>query len=54
MYVCYQVQGAVFDLPEEIAKNLLSKEMPPGTTITKISKVFIFEKCLVFVNLSHY
>ncbi|KAI7757059.1 hypothetical protein M8C21_021041 [Ambrosia artemisiifolia] len=34
-----KVQGAVFDLPEDIAKNLLSKEMPPGTTITKISKL---------------
>lgn len=35
----YQVQGAVFDLPEEIAKELLNKELPPGNTITKISKV---------------
>lgn len=35
----YQVQGAVFDLPEEIAKELLNKALPPGNTITKISKV---------------
>ncbi|XP_076954111.1 DEAD-box ATP-dependent RNA helicase 3, chloroplastic-like [Bidens hawaiensis] len=34
-----KVQGAVFDLPEDIAKNLLSKEIPPGTTITKINKL---------------
>ena len=35
----YQVQGAVFDLPEEIAKDLLAMELPAGNTITKISKV---------------
>lgn len=34
-----QVQGAVFDLPEEIAKELLNKQLPPGNTISKISKV---------------
>lgn len=34
-----QVQAAVFDLPEEIAKELLSKQTPPGNTITRISKV---------------
>ncbi|KAI3448406.1 hypothetical protein Pfo_005071 [Paulownia fortunei] len=34
-----KVQGAVFDLPEEIAKELLTKELPPGNTITKISKL---------------
>ncbi|KAK4476782.1 hypothetical protein RD792_015942 [Penstemon davidsonii] len=34
-----QIQGAVFDLPEEIAKELLNKELPPGNTITKISKL---------------
>ncbi|GKA43458.1 DEAD-box ATP-dependent RNA helicase 3, chloroplastic-like protein, partial [Tanacetum coccineum] len=34
-----QVQGAVFDLPEEIAKNLLTKDMPPGNTVTKITKL---------------
>ncbi|KAL4377672.1 hypothetical protein GQ457_02G037140 [Hibiscus cannabinus] len=34
-----RVQGAVFDLPEEIAKELLSKELPPGNTISKISKL---------------
>ncbi|KAJ0700293.1 putative RNA helicase transcription factor interactor and regulator CCHC(Zn) family [Helianthus annuus] len=33
------VQGAVFDLPEEIAKNLLNKDLPPGNTITKITKL---------------
>ncbi|TVU44322.1 hypothetical protein EJB05_03758 [Eragrostis curvula] len=33
------VQGAVFDLPEEIAKELLSMELPPGNTITKVSKL---------------
>ncbi|KAJ0916191.1 putative RNA helicase transcription factor interactor and regulator CCHC(Zn) family [Helianthus annuus] len=38
-----KVQGAVFDLPEDIAKNLLSKEIPPGTTITKISKLPVLE-----------
>jgi len=35
----YQVQGAVFDLPEEIAKELLNKQLPPGNTIEKITKV---------------
>ncbi|GMI79412.1 embryo defective 1138 [Hibiscus trionum] len=34
-----RVQGAVFDLPEEIAKELLSKEIPPGNTISKITKL---------------
>lgn len=34
-----RVQGAVFDLPEEIAKNLLSMELPPGNVITKITKL---------------
>ncbi|KAJ0780950.1 putative RNA helicase transcription factor interactor and regulator CCHC(Zn) family [Helianthus annuus] len=38
-----KVQGAVFDLPEDIAKNLLSKEIAPGTTITKISKLPVLE-----------
>lgn len=33
------VQGAVFDLPEEIAKELLNKELPPGNTISKITKL---------------
>ncbi|KAK3148874.1 hypothetical protein QOZ80_3AG0209820 [Eleusine coracana subsp. coracana] len=33
------VQGAVFDLPEEVAKDLLSMELPPGNTITKITKL---------------
>lgn len=38
-----QVQGAVFDLPEEIAKELLNKQLPPGNSITKITKVhFLF------------
>uniref|UniRef100_J3LUD8 RNA helicase n=2 Tax=Oryza brachyantha TaxID=4533 RepID=J3LUD8_ORYBR len=34
-----RVQGAVFDLPEEIAKDLLSMELPPGNTITKVTKL---------------
>ncbi|CAN0897465.1 DEAD-box ATP-dependent RNA helicase 3, chloroplastic [Linum grandiflorum] len=34
-----KVQGAVFDLPEEIAKELLSMELPPGNSISKISKL---------------
>lgn len=34
-----RVQGAVFDLPEEIAKELLTKELPPGNTITKVTKL---------------
>ncbi|PWA82452.1 zinc finger, CCHC-type [Artemisia annua] len=34
-----EVQGAVFDLPEEIAKKLLTMEMPPGNTVTKITKL---------------
>ncbi|CAO2831176.1 unnamed protein product [Amaranthus hypochondriacus] len=32
-------QGAVFDLPEEIAKELLNKEIPPGNTLSKITKL---------------
>ncbi|KAK1280939.1 hypothetical protein QJS04_geneDACA004766 [Acorus gramineus] len=34
-----RVQGAVFDLPEEIAKELLNKEITPGNTISKITKL---------------
>ncbi|XP_017228720.1 DEAD-box ATP-dependent RNA helicase 3, chloroplastic [Daucus carota subsp. sativus] len=34
-----RVQGAVFDLPEEVAKELLEKQIPPGNTITKITKL---------------
>ncbi|GAV90554.1 zf-CCHC domain-containing protein/DEAD domain-containing protein/Helicase_C domain-containing protein/GUCT domain-containing protein [Cephalotus follicularis] len=34
-----RVQGAVFDLPEEIAKELLNMQTPPGNTITKITKL---------------
>ncbi|KAL5580446.1 hypothetical protein UlMin_012888 [Ulmus minor] len=34
-----RIQGAVFDLPEEIAKELLNKQIPPGNTITKITKM---------------
>lgn len=37
--ICCQVVGAVFDLPEEIARELLTKELPAGNTITKITKV---------------
>ncbi|KAL3735432.1 hypothetical protein ACJRO7_024547 [Eucalyptus globulus] len=36
-----RVQVAVFDLPEEIAKELLSQLTPPGNTITRISKVMM-------------
>ncbi|KAB1214956.1 DEAD-box ATP-dependent RNA helicase 3, chloroplastic [Morella rubra] len=34
-----RVQGAVFDLPEEIAKELLNRQPPPGNTISKITKL---------------
>ncbi|KAJ6762461.1 ATP-DEPENDENT RNA HELICASE RHLE-RELATED [Salix purpurea] len=34
-----RVRGALFDLPEEIAKELLNKQLPPGNTITKITKL---------------
>ncbi|KAF3788058.1 DEAD-box ATP-dependent RNA helicase 3 [Nymphaea thermarum] len=34
-----RVQAAVFDLPEEIAKELLEKQIPPGNTLTKITKL---------------
>ncbi|KAF8387572.1 hypothetical protein HHK36_026226 [Tetracentron sinense] len=34
-----RVQGAVFDLPEEIAKELLNKQTPPGNSISKITKL---------------
>ncbi|XP_062081689.1 DEAD-box ATP-dependent RNA helicase 3, chloroplastic-like [Humulus lupulus] len=34
-----RVQGAVFDLPEEVAKELLSRELPPGNTLSKITKL---------------
>lgn len=34
-----RVQGAVFDLPEEIAKELLNKQIPPGNSISKITKL---------------
>ncbi|XP_057439108.1 DEAD-box ATP-dependent RNA helicase 3, chloroplastic [Lotus japonicus] len=34
-----RVQGAVFDLPEEIAKELLNKDVPAGHTISKITKL---------------
>lgn len=34
-----KVQGAVFDLPEEIAKELLKKEIQPGNSITRITKL---------------
>jgi hypothetical protein len=45
----YQVQGAVFDLPEEIAKDLLTMELPPGNTLTKVSKVFFAAHLLKLV-----
>ncbi|CAN6858784.1 unnamed protein product [Brassica oleracea] len=34
-----RVQGAVFDLPEDIAKDLLEKEMPEGNSISMITKL---------------
>ncbi|KAJ0980501.1 hypothetical protein J5N97_008756 [Dioscorea zingiberensis] len=34
-----KVNGAVFDLPEKIAEELLKKELPPGNTISKITKL---------------
>ncbi|KAI4304230.1 hypothetical protein MLD38_039772 [Melastoma candidum] len=34
-----RVQAAVFDLPEEIAKELLNKPIPPGNTLSKITKL---------------
>ncbi|CAH9085974.1 unnamed protein product [Cuscuta europaea] len=34
-----QVNGAVFDLPEEVATDLLSQQLPPGNTISKITKL---------------
>lgn len=51
----YQAQGAVFDLPEEIAKDLLTMELPPGNTLTKISKVIFSAHLLKIVmdNLCH-
>ncbi|CAH1426325.1 unnamed protein product [Lactuca virosa] len=38
-----RVQGAVFDLPEEIAKELLTKDVPPGNTIIKITKLPVLQ-----------
>ncbi|KAK2364867.1 DEAD-box ATP-dependent RNA helicase 53, mitochondrial [Trifolium repens] len=34
-----RVQGAVFDLPEDIGKELLEKNIPPGNTISKVTKL---------------
>ncbi|RDX71750.1 DEAD-box ATP-dependent RNA helicase 3, chloroplastic, partial [Mucuna pruriens] len=34
-----KVQGAIFDLPEEIAKELLNRDIPPGSTISKVTKL---------------
>ncbi|CAL9078987.1 RNA helicase [Musa troglodytarum] len=34
-----RIQGAVFDLPEDIAKELLNKQLPPGNSISKITKL---------------
>lgn len=33
------VQGAVFDLPDDIAKALLEKDIPSGNTISKVAKL---------------
>ena len=40
LLIC-QVQGAVFDLPEDIAKELLEKEVPEGNSLSMITKVLI-------------
>ncbi|KAJ6980742.1 DEAD-box ATP-dependent RNA helicase 3 [Populus alba x Populus x berolinensis] len=42
-----RVQGAVFDLPEEIAKELLNKQLPPGNTIEKITKLPALHQMMV-------
>ncbi|CAI8615297.1 unnamed protein product [Vicia faba] len=34
-----RVQGAVFDLPDDIAKELLEKDIPSGNTISKVAKL---------------
>ncbi|RID43656.1 hypothetical protein BRARA_I00503 [Brassica rapa] len=34
-----RVQGAVFDLPEDIAKELLEKEVPEGNSLSMITKL---------------
>ncbi|XP_039118427.1 LOW QUALITY PROTEIN: DEAD-box ATP-dependent RNA helicase 3, chloroplastic [Dioscorea cayenensis subsp. rotundata] len=34
-----KVHGAVFDLPEKIAEELLDKKLPPGNTLSKITKL---------------
>lgn len=34
-----RINGAVFDLPEEIAKELLNKDLPEGNTLLKITKL---------------
>ncbi|KAK6139514.1 hypothetical protein DH2020_026745 [Rehmannia glutinosa] len=39
IHIIADEKGAVFDLPEEIAKELLNKELPPGNTIAKIAKL---------------
>jgi hypothetical protein len=42
-------------LPEEISKDLLAMELPPGNTLMKISKVFFAAHLLKLVmdNLCH-
>ena len=42
-------------MPEEIAKDLLTMELPPGNTLIKISKVFFAAHLLKLVmdNLCH-
>ncbi|KAI4368246.1 hypothetical protein MLD38_016823 [Melastoma candidum] len=37
--VADRVQAVVFDLPEEIAKELLGRPIPPGNTLSKITKL---------------
>ncbi|VAI39341.1 unnamed protein product [Triticum turgidum subsp. durum] len=38
-----RVQGAVFDLPEEIAKDLLTMELPEGNTLSKVTKLPVLQ-----------
>jgi len=48
MILLSQIQGAVFDLPEEIAKELLEKDVPEGNSLSMITKV------LILASLSFY
>lgn len=48
MILLSQIQGAIFDLPEEIAKELLEKDVPEGNSLSMITKV------LILASLSFY